>query len=142
MPEARPSTADPAIYAEIAAALRPYFDGLYEGDAEKMREIFHPRCLLYSAPQERLDVVELETYLARVKARPSPKSLGQARFDAILAITAAAEGAALATLRTARAPRLYTDYLSLLRVDGRWWIVAKTFSWIELPEERFLAAQN
>ena len=120
--------------------LGPYFDGLYEGDAEKMREIFHPRCLLHSAPLGRLDVSELEPYLARVKGRPSPRSLGQKRFDATpSSIAATAEGAAFAILRTARAPRLYTDYLSLLRIEGRWWIIAKTFSWIELPEERFKA---
>jgi len=67
-----------------------------------------------------------------VRSRPSPQSLGERRHDAILAIAATSEGAAFATLRTARAPRLYTDYLSLLRIDGRWRIVAKTFSWVPL----------
>jgi putative lumazine-binding protein len=34
-----------------------------------------------------------------------------------------------------RAPRLYTDFLSLLRIEGRWQIVAKTYSWTTLPAE-------
>jgi len=131
------SPIDHGLYAEIAAALAPYFDGLFEGDSKKMREIFHPRCLLHSAPGGTYDASDLESYLKRVEGRPSPKSLGQRRFDTILSISATAEGAAFAALRTARAPRLYTDYLSLLRIEGRWWIVAKTFSWIELPEARF-----
>jgi hypothetical protein len=126
-------------YGEIAQALRPYFDGLYEGDAEKMREIFHPCCHLYSAPEQRLNDDDLESYLARVRSRPSPQSLGERRHDAILAIAATGEGAAFATLRTARAPRLYTDYLSLLRIDGRWRIVAKTFSWVPLSESQATA---
>jgi hypothetical protein len=137
MPETDGSTADHRLYTAVATAVGLYFDGLYEGDAEKMREIFHPRCLLHSAPEGRHDVSELEPYLARVKGRPSPKSLGQKRVDAILSITATGEGAAFAVLRTARAPRLFTDFLSLLRIEGRWWIIAKTFSWVELPEERF-----
>jgi len=50
-------------YGEIAQALRLYFDGLYEGDAEKMREIFHPCCHLYSAPEQRLNDDDLDSYL-------------------------------------------------------------------------------
>jgi len=127
---------DHDAYAEIVAALQAYFDGLYEGDVDKMREIFHPCCHLYSAPEQRLNDDNLESYLARVRARPSPRALGERRHDTILGIAATGEGAAVATLRTARAPRLYTDYLSLLRIDGRWWVVAKTFSWVALPAER------
>lgn len=123
-----------SVYAEIARALQPYFDGLYEGDVGKMREIFHPSCMLYSAPEERANQIELEKYYSSVQARPSPKSQGQARHDAILSVFASGEGAATAILKTARAPRLYTDFLSLLRIDGRWQIVAKTYSWINLPE--------
>jgi 4-oxalocrotonate tautomerase len=121
-------------YAEIAAALDDYFDGLYEGDVAKMRRIFHPCCHLYSAADGRLADDDLDSYLARVASRPSPESLGQRRHDAILGIAATREGAAFATLRTARAPRLYTDYLSLLRIEGSWRIVAKTFSWTPLPD--------
>lgn len=123
-----------SIYAEIARALQPYFDGLYEGDVGKMRQIFHPSCMLYSAPEERANQIDLEKYYSSVQARPSPKSLGQARHDAILSVLATDEGAATAILRTARAPRLYSDFLSLLRIDGRWQIVAKTYSWTNLPD--------
>ena len=129
------ATADHDAYAEIARALSPYFDGLYEGDVAKMRAIFHPQCHLYSAPEGHLDDASLESYFARVQTRPSPKSLNQKRHDAILGITTSGEGAAIAILRTARAPRLYTDYLSLLKIDGRWQIIAKTFSWVDLPDD-------
>src|SRR3546814_16035090 len=98
-----------------------------EGDVEKMRRVFHPCCHLYSAPDGALDDSDLESYLARVASRESPLALKQKRYDAILSIDCTAEGAAFVRLRTARAPRLYTDYLSLLKIDGRWQIVAKTF---------------
>ena len=126
---------DQTTYAEIAAALQPYFDGLYDGDVASMRRIFHPSCRLYSAPNGVASDVDIESYYARVKERPSPRSLNQTRHDAIIAIHASGEGAATAVLRTARAPRLYADFLSLLRIDGRWQIVAKTYSWTTLPAE-------
>lgn len=122
-----------AAYAEIAAALQPYFDGLYDGDVNLMRRIFHPSCRLHAAPDGVAADMDMETYYARVNERPSPRSLNQARHDAIITIVASGEGGATAVLRTARAPRLYTDFLSLLRIDGRWQIVAKTYSWTTLP---------
>lgn len=125
---------DDKTYAEIANALQPYFDGLYEGDVAKMKQIFHPQCMLTSAPGGREEFFALDDYYARVADRPSPKSQGQARYDAILSIQARSEGAAIAVLRTARAPRLYTDFLSLLRIDGRWQIVNKTYSWTDLVD--------
>src|SRR3546814_19196354 len=100
-----------------------------EGDVEKMRRVFHPCCHLYSAPDGALDDSDLESYLARVASRESPLALKQKRYDAILSIDCTAEGAAFVRLRTARAPRLYTDYLSLLTIDGRWQVVAKPFGW-------------
>src|SRR3546814_39694 len=96
---------DRDTYAEIAAALRFYLDGLYEGDVEKMRRVFHPCCHLYSAPDGALDDSDLESYLARVASRESPLALKQKRYDAILSIDCTAEGAAFVRLRTARAPR-------------------------------------
>jgi hypothetical protein len=117
------------VYAENVAALQPYFDGLYDGDVAQMERIFHPSCRLSAAPDGAVSHLDLAAYYASVKARPSPRSLNQPRYDAILAILASGEGAATAVLRTARAPRLYTDFLSLLRIDDRWQIVAKTYSW-------------
>ena len=99
-----------------------------------MKRIFHPQCRLSSAADGIVSDLDIETYYARVKDRPSPRSLNQPRYDAILGILASGEGAATAMLRTARAPRLYTDFLHLLRVDGRWQIIAKTYSWTAMPD--------
>src|SRR3546814_12718286 len=104
-----------------------------EGDVEKMRRVFHPCCHLYSAPDGALDDSDLESYLARVASRESPLALKQKRYDAILSIDCTAEGAAFVRLRPARAPRLYTDYLSLLTIDGRCPIVSKPFGGVPLP---------
>jgi len=123
------------IQTEITQSLQPYFDGLYDSDVQKMRQIFHPGCILASAPDGKANIIGMDDYYARVVDRPSPCSLGQKRYDKILEIVASGEGAATAILRTARAPRLYTDFLSLLQIDGRWQIVSKTYSWTDLPED-------
>ena len=94
-------------YAEIVTALQPYFDGLYDGDVAQMRRIFHPSCRLFSAPNGAATDMDMETYYARVTERPSPRSLSQARHDAIITIVASGDGGAAAVLRTARAATLH-----------------------------------
>ena len=130
-----------SAYTEIAAALTNYFDGFYESDTDKLKRIFHPSCHLYYAPDGALQDDDMETVYARVRDRTAPQATGQPRMDEILSIDKSAEGSALAKVRIAIGDRWFTDYLSLLRIDGRWQIIAKSFSWVPLAEEARRAAE-
>lgn len=125
-----------AAYQEIAAALRDYFDGFYEGDVAKLKRIFHPNAHLYMAPEGKLADDDMETVYARVAGRPSPASQGESRMDAILSIDKSGPGSALAKVQLAIGSRLFTDYLSLLKIDGRWQIIAKVFTFVPKPAEQ------
>ena len=59
--------------------------------------------------------------------RASPASQGLARADRIISIDMSDETTAIAKLNCAVPPRYFTDYLTLLKLDGRWQIVAKSF---------------
>ncbi len=115
-------------YEEIAHALNNYLDGFYEGDVEMLRQVFHPAAHLYSATDGSLVNDGMETVYARVEARPSPASKAERRHDRILSIDKSGPESALAKVQIAIAPKLYTDYLSMLRLDGRWQIISKTFT--------------
>ena len=56
-----------------------------------------------------------------------PASTGQARFDKILAIDMSDENTAVVTCECAIDPRYFTDFLSLVRIDGEWKIVSQSF---------------
>jgi hypothetical protein len=116
----------PAI-AEIEKVVQSYLDGLHEGDAEKLAAAFHPCAHLYSAPAGQLTDLPRAAWLEMVQSRPSPKSLGLAREDRILAIDLNGEEAACVKVSCCIPPRWFTDYLLLLKTGEGWRIVAKSF---------------
>ena len=120
-------------YAEIAKSLQLYFDGFYNGDVATLKRVFHPACHLYNASAGPLADDDMETVYARVAGRAAPAKNGEARRDVILGIDVSGPVSALARVQIAIGPRLFTDYLNLLKIDGEWRIIAKVFSWVELP---------
>jgi hypothetical protein len=62
-----------------------------------------------------------------VESRPSAKSKGSARADRIVSIDFSGPATAFAKVECQLPPRYFTDYLTLLKVDGRWQIIAKAF---------------
>src|SRR6266404_1142502 len=92
--------------AAIEQVLKVYFDGLYEGDTKKLGEAFHPAAHLYSAGGDGKAADWPRTdWFKMVDGRPS----------------------AFAKVECQLPPRYFTDYLTLLKVDGRWQIIAKAF---------------
>lgn len=123
-------------YRQLVDALRFYADGLYEGDVDTMRRVFHPSCRLFSCQDGKLRELRMEDYYRTVTQRPSPASLHEPRVDRILSLSMTEAGAAAASMRTTRAPRIYTDFLTLLYLDDRWQIVSKTYSWTASPNQK------
>ncbi len=124
-----------ATYNEISTALAAYFDGFYECDVDKLKSIFHPACHLYTATDGPLQDDPMEAVYARVAGREAPAKSGQRRQDRILSIDKSGAESALVRLQIAIGPKLFTDYLSLLRLDGRWQIISKTYTYVPIAVE-------
>ena len=114
--------------AEIEAVVQTYLDGLYEGDVEKLASAFHPTSSLTYEENGALTPLPRDQWLEAVRTRPSPKSRGLPRHDRILQIDQASATAAFVKLNCAIPPRYFTDYLSLLKVEGRWQVAQKVFA--------------
>ena len=112
---------------QIEAAVKTYLDGLHEGDAEKIASVFHPTSRLTYEEGGKLTLLPRDQWLELVRGRPSPKSRGLARHDEILQIDQASPTMAFVKLRCAIPPRFFTDYLSLLKIDGKWQVAQKVF---------------
>lgn len=114
--------------AAIEKVLQVYFDGLYEGDTKKLGEAFHPASHLYSADGDgkAADLPRAE-WFKLVESRPSAKSKGSERGDRIVSIDFAGPATAFAKVECQIQPRYFTDYLTLLKVDGRWQVISKSF---------------
>ena len=119
------------MQSEIAAiekTLQTYFDGLYEGDTKKLGEAFHPASHLYSvgADGTAADLPRAE-WFRMVESRPSASSKGDERRDRIVSIDFSGPATAFAKVECQLPPRYFTDYLTLLKLDGRWQVIAKAF---------------
>jgi 4-oxalocrotonate tautomerase len=114
-------------YAEIAAVLSTYFDGLYHSDTKRLRSVFHPRAQYVCATDGTLTYRTMEEYFPIVDERPSPASRGEARADSIVSIEFAGPVTAFARVNCAIGPKYFTDLLTLIRLDGRWQIISKVF---------------
>lgn len=114
--------------AAVEKVLQVYFDGLYEGDTKKLGEAFHPASHLYSAGTDgkAADLPRADWFKA-IESRPSGKAKGSARADRIVSIDFTGPATAVAKVECQLPPRYFTDYLTLLRVDGRWQIISKAF---------------
>ncbi|WP_395448611.1 nuclear transport factor 2 family protein [Aminobacter sp. UC22_36] len=116
-----------AAYAEVAHALADYFDGLYFSDTKRLSRIFHPQAIYACATEGELMHLTMQEYFPIVDKRPSPASRSEPRVDSIVSIEFAGPVTAVAKLNCAIGPKHFTDFLTLVKLDGRWLIMAKVF---------------
>jgi hypothetical protein len=112
----------------ITETVQLYLDGLYEGDTDKLARAFHPTSSLASEDKGVLTQVPREKWLEMVRGRQSGKSQGLTRHDEIIQIDQSSPTTAFVKLKCQLPPRYFTDYLLLLKVDGRWQVAQKTFT--------------
>jgi hypothetical protein len=72
----------------VEAVVKNYFDGLYEGNADKLGAIFHPSADLRWLEKGELQVLTVPDWLDRVRKRPSAKAEGKPREDFVVTSTA------------------------------------------------------
>jgi len=114
--------------ADIEAVVKTYLDGLYEGDADKLAQAFHPTSALTSVEANgKLNILPRDAWCDWVRTRPSAKSKGLARHDEIVTIDIPGPMMAFVKVKCQIPPRYFTDQLSLLKIDGRWQIAQKVF---------------
>ena len=112
----------------IERTIQTYFDGLYEGDTGKLAAVFHETSALTWEQDGKVSVLPRSQWLEAVGKRPSSKSRGLARDDAILQIDQSGPTTAFVKVKCQIPPRYFTDYLNLLKVDGTWTIVQKVYA--------------
>ena len=127
MPDASGKPATAGAVAEIEAVIRTYFDGLHEGDVEKLAAAFHPVSHLYCEKDGGVLDLPREQWFEMVRNRPSAASRGLARDDRILLMDISGPETALVKVACQIPPRYFTDYLVLTRTGEGWRIVSKVY---------------
>ena len=119
-------------YSEIVSALDLFFDEFLRRRYRETKTNLSPELPSFQCrrrPNGR------RCYAGRLRSlenRLSPKDRNQPRYDQIISIDISGPEAALAKVQIAYDDQFFTDYLSLLKIDGRWQIITKTFTYVLL----------
>ncbi len=113
--------ADPAI----KKLLTDYFDVMHHQDMAVFDKVFHKNCTLYSTQTGELSLRPYDVYRDVVANRESPASLGNVRRDKVLMFDQVSPTLALVKVQLEMFGGVMQDYLNIVFLDGRWWIMAK-----------------
>lgn len=111
----------------INQLLDSYFNSIYEGDVQALGKLFHPGALLFGDVKGQPYAKTLDAYLDGVANRQSPKDLGKPVQANIISIDLI-NSIAVAKFHLKMYEFNYDEFLSLHKIEGKWFIVNKMFS--------------
>ena len=107
----------------IKALLQDYFDGLYEGDVAKLRNVFHDDAWLKGNNYRK----SRDEWLGAVAARPIPKDERMDYGFKVISLDVVGDQA-MAKVDVPLLAAHFIDFLGLLKEDGTWKIVNKMYT--------------
>ena len=119
-----PAAAQESEEAAVRAAIEHYFQGHATGQGEHFRKVFHPDAKLFFIRDGKLTQWTSEEYISRAAGKPAPDEAQRKRKIDSIDITG---DSAFVKLTLDYPSVVFTDYMSMLKIDGQWKIVNKTF---------------
>ena len=115
---------------QITETLMNYIDGTGNGEPEKLRKAFHPDFNLYTVTSEdSLRIRSGEKYVSNVKEGKKSNRIGR-----IISIDYEKDAAIAKAEIVIPNWRIFTDYFLLLKYEGSWKIVHKSYTWRAYPK--------
>lgn len=116
--------------SRITETLMNYIDGTANGDPERLKKAFHPDFNLYTVTQsDSLRIRSGKEYILSVKEGEKTNRIGR-----IVSIDFEKDAAMAKAEIIIPNWRIFTDYFLLLKYEGSWKIVHKSYTWREYPK--------
>lgn len=112
---------------EITALVQTYLDGLYHCDTQRLARVFHPMAVYATAVGPEPLLLRMQEYFPIVEKRDPPARTQAPRREEVLSIDVVGPATAMVKLTCTFFLKDYVDFLTLIRVEGRWQIIAKVF---------------
>jgi hypothetical protein len=114
----------------VTKTLLDYIEGTANGEPERVTRAFHPDLNLYTVANDSLKVWYGQDYISGIKKGNKSNRIGRI-VD--IDIENDAASAKIEILMPAR-QRKYTDYLLLLKYQGEWKIIHKSYTYVKYSE--------
>ena len=112
----------------ITDTINLYVEGLHNGNIETLKKAFHPKAMMYGVSQKAITIVEIEGLYGFVSANNPPSKTGEPHQCTITSIQHDGNAAAVEMIEESAYGNDYTNYFYLLKIDGTWVIVSKTYN--------------
>lgn len=113
----------------ITQTLNDYIEGTANGQPDRLKRAFHPDFNLYFVGQDSLRIWSGKEYVSNIKE--GEKNDRKGKIISIDFINNAASATIEIDIPSRK--RIYTDYLLLLKYQGSWKIIHKSFTFKEYP---------
>jgi len=118
--------------AEVEKVIKAsYFNGAFNDlDTKAMRKGFHPEFAIFSAKGNDISRYPIDTWVKGIETRKQAADFDASRSKMdckIVSIDVTGGCAAVKIEMSKNGNKIYTDYLSLLKFDDGWKIVAKVY---------------
>jgi Putative lumazine-binding len=115
---------------QITETLMDYIEGTANGEPARLKKAFHPDFNLYTVTKEdSLMIRSGEKYIANVKQGEKANRIGR-----IISIDYEKDAAIAKAEIVIPGWRIFTDYFLLLKYEGSWKIIHKSYTWTEYPK--------
>lgn len=116
---------------QISATLMDYIEGTANGEPERVKRAFHKDLELYHVANDTLVAWSGMGYANRIKEGKKSNRIGK-----IVSIDLENNAAsAKVEINMPGAKRIYTDFFLLLKLEGHWKIIHKSFTFVPYPSE-------
>jgi hypothetical protein len=113
---------------QISETLLDYIEGTANGEPDRLRKAFHPDFNLYTVTKDSLWIRSGEQYISNIKGGVKSNRIGR-----IISIDFEKDAAIAKAEIVVPNWRIFTDYFLLLKYEGSWKIVQKSYTWREYP---------
>ncbi len=116
---------------QITETLLDYIEGTANGEPDRLKKAFHPDFNLYTVTEkDSLRIRSGKEYIANIKAGEKSNRIGR-----IISIDYEKDAASAKAEIVIPNWRIFTDYFLLLKYEGSWKIVQKSYTWREFPKK-------
>ena len=117
---------------QITETLMDYIEGTAIGEPDRLKKAFHPDFKLYTVTEkDSLRIRSGKEYISNVKMGEKSNRIGR-----IISIDYEKDAAIAKAEIVIPNWRIFTDYFLLLKYEGSWKIVQKSYTWREYPKSQ------